>query len=72
MDDVVLQNPINAWMRRVNRSHLRRAFPPGSRLLDLGCGTCSDAIDLAQDGRFVFAVDLSPETLELASERLAS
>ena len=70
MDDVVLLNPINAWMRRVNMTYLRRTFPPGSRLLELGCGTGSDAIELARNGRYVFAIDLSPEMVKVAAEKV--
>ena len=40
---------------------LDRAFAPGSRLLDLGCGTGLDALRMAQHGHHVVATDWSPE-----------
>jgi ubiquinone/menaquinone biosynthesis C-methylase UbiE len=35
-------------------------FPPGSTLLDLGCGTGDDAIHFAQRGIAVTAIDIAP------------
>ena len=35
-------------------------FPPGSSLLDLGCGTGDDAIHFAQRGIAVTAIDIAP------------
>lgn len=70
MDEVTLRNPINAWMRRVNLEEIRRAFPPASRLLELGCGTGQDAVDLARTGCEVLAVDLSEAMVELARTKV--
>jgi SAM-dependent methyltransferase len=52
--------------RRVFVALLLRAFPPGSRLLDLGCGTGEDAVALAESGRFVHAIDVSAAMVERA------
>jgi len=38
-------------------------FQPGSRILDLGCGTGEDAIHFSQRGIHVTAIDLSPEMI---------
>lgn len=43
-----------------------RHFPPGARVLDLGCGTGEDALHLAAGGRRVLAVDISRGMLEMA------
>lgn len=43
----------------------------GSRLLDAGCGTGMLAIEAANRGAEVVAVDLSPTLVALAAERLA-
>lgn len=46
---------------------LAAALPPGSRVLDLGCGTgLPTARQLADAGHHVVGVDLSPGMLELA------
>ncbi len=72
MDEVVVRNPINAWMRRVNFAELRATFPPGSRLLELGCGTGEDAVGMAKRGCEVFAVDISPLMVAKAIAKAAS
>jgi magnesium-protoporphyrin O-methyltransferase len=41
----------------------------GQRVLDAGCGTGSFAIELARRGAQVLAIDLSPQLVDVASER---
>jgi magnesium-protoporphyrin O-methyltransferase len=43
----------------------------GLRLLDAGCGTGALAIEAAERGAQVVAIDLSPTLVQLAAERLA-
>jgi len=43
----------------------------GKRVLDAGCGTCALAVEAARRGAHVTAIDLSPNLVELAQERLA-
>ena len=52
------------WARRVKMlsSHLK----PGMTVLELGCGTGSFTRELARSGAEVFAIDVSPELLEMA------
>lgn len=45
------------------RANLVRAFPPGGRLLELGCGSGRDAAFLLSQGYSVTAVDASPAML---------
>ncbi len=42
----------------------------GQRVLDAGCGTGASAVELAQRGAAVVAVDLSPTLIGLAGERM--
>ncbi|CAM3803232.1 magnesium protoporphyrin IX methyltransferase [Polynucleobacter antarcticus] len=42
----------------------------GKRILDAGCGTGALALELAKKGAHVTAVDLSPNLIELAKERI--
>jgi LicD family/Thiopurine S-methyltransferase (TPMT) len=44
--------------------HLARRLPPGSRILELGCGLGGDARHFAEQGHHVFAVDYSRPALE--------
>jgi SAM-dependent methyltransferase len=53
-------NAMMSWMRRESLELLQATFPPGSRLLEIGCGTGEEAVALAQAGRQVLATDISP------------
>lgn len=62
-------NPIVQLMRKRSLETLDRAFPVGSTLLDVGCGTGTEAMWLGQRGRTLFAVDSSLRMLEVLSRR---
>jgi SAM-dependent methyltransferase len=47
-------------------------FPPGARLLDLGCGTGIDAVHLAARGYEVVAVDWAPQMVERTRRRVVA
>src|SRR5258708_8574639 len=47
-------------------------FRTGSTLLDVGCGTGTEALWLEERGRTVFAVDSSARMLEIVSRRAAA
>lgn len=67
-----IENPIRQLMRSRSLSALERAFPSRARLLDVGCGTGSEAIWLAQRGCRVMGVDASPAMLEVLCRRAAA
>jgi SAM-dependent methyltransferase len=50
---------------------VQEAFPPGARLLDLGCGTGIDAIHLAHFGYQIVALDSSPGMVARTRARTA-
>jgi SAM-dependent methyltransferase len=63
------------WMRRALQAHYLRLFRSGDRVLDVGCGTGTDALALARRGIRVVGVDGSPGmiaqlTAKSAAERL--
>jgi SAM-dependent methyltransferase len=68
---------LRIWERRVPPSDLielvegAQPLAPG-RALDLGCGTGTDSIFLAQHGWDVTGVDMVPEALALASKNAAA
>jgi ubiquinone/menaquinone biosynthesis C-methylase UbiE len=66
------ENPIRQLMRTRSLATLETTFNDGSNLLDVGCGTGTEAIWLAQRGRTMFAVDSSPQMLELLKYRAAA
>ena len=62
--------------RRAGRDEMRNTLLSwlpedltGKRLLDAGCGTGALAVELAQRGAHVVAIDLSPTLVQLARER---
>ena len=65
-------NPIMQLMRGRSLAILERTFPEGSTLLDVGCGTGTEALWLANRGRTVFGVDSSPQMLEVLAQRASA
>jgi SAM-dependent methyltransferase len=63
-DEEFGRNPAGLLFRHVFQERLRRLFPPGARVLDLGCGTGEDAVFLASLGVRVHAIDISPAMAE--------
>ncbi len=53
-------NTVMAWLRRESLALLQETFPPGSRLLEIGCGTGDEALCLARAGYTILATDVSP------------
>jgi SAM-dependent methyltransferase len=51
------RNPVGLLFRSIVQERLRRLFPRGTRVLDLGCGTGDDALALAAAGLHVDALD---------------
>jgi ubiquinone/menaquinone biosynthesis C-methylase UbiE len=64
-------NELIQRMREEVWRQLDHTFPPGSHLLDLGCGTGLDAVRMARAGHRVTATDWSPCMVERTRERAA-
>jgi len=64
-----LENPIRQRMRARSLAVLDATFPEGARLLDVGCGTGTEALWLAQRGRHITAIDPSPQMLGVLNAR---
>jgi SAM-dependent methyltransferase len=66
-----IENPIRQLMRSRSLSALERSFPSRAALLDVGCGTGTEAIWLAQRGYRITAVDSSQAMLDVLTRRAA-
>ncbi len=62
-DAFALDHPNQARMRRKVYAHLTRLVPTGSHILELNCGTGTDAVELARRGYKVHATDIAPGML---------
>ena len=68
-DESFGRNPAALLFRHVFQERLRRLFPAGARVLDLGCGTGDDALFLASLGVRVHALDIAPEMVARTREK---
>ncbi len=59
------------WMRAALQRHYVRVFSPGQRVLDLGCGTGTDAVVLARHGISVLGIDGSPAMIRALDAKVA-
>jgi ubiquinone/menaquinone biosynthesis C-methylase UbiE len=64
-------NALSQEMRRETWRWLDLTFAPGSRLLDLGCGTGLDAVRMGRLGHSVTATDWSAQMVRRTAERAA-
>jgi ubiquinone/menaquinone biosynthesis C-methylase UbiE len=62
----------DVWMRRILWKHFDKAFGEGGHVLDVGCGTGTDAVYLARRGIRVAAIDISPAMIAQAEGKVAS
>jgi ubiquinone/menaquinone biosynthesis C-methylase UbiE len=64
-------HPFDRDLRAVVQKTLTESFPAGSHILDLGCGTATDAVMLAEHGVRVTGVDSSPGMLDCARKKVS-
>jgi ubiquinone/menaquinone biosynthesis C-methylase UbiE len=68
-DEFIENNPNLQRMRRKVYAHVTSLLPPGGRILDLACGTGTDAFWFARHGYTVHGVDISDGMLNRAREK---
>jgi ubiquinone/menaquinone biosynthesis C-methylase UbiE len=71
-DELYQSNQVMAWMRQESLAALQEAFPPGSHLLEIGCGTGEEALALARKGYSIVATDISPAMIETCRRKAAA
>lgn len=70
-DGPIGNNLLVQEMRKRTLAAVTSSVPSGASLLDLGCGTGIDAVELGRRGYRVTAVDWSPEMVRRAKERVS-
>jgi SAM-dependent methyltransferase len=71
-DDAFTRGVLGALLRRPLWQRLDAAFAPGSRVLELGCGTGEDAIHLGGRGVRVLATDAAGGMVAAARRKVAA
>lgn len=71
-DGLEARNAMMSWMRHRVQQKALSVFPPGGRVLEVGCGTGTDALFFARQGFCVFAVDPSAEMLAAARVKISA
>ena len=71
-DQAVDASPPGRRVRERLHAHLDGRFRPGDRVLDLNCGTGTDAIRMASRGVQVIGTDISAGMLAVADEKIRS
>lgn len=71
-EELIESNPIHAQLRARSLAWLDEAFGPGMHVLEIGCGTGTEAVHLALRGVEVTATDISPEMVRLTRARVQS
>lgn len=70
-DSLLTAHPLQLWVRRAFQERVVQSMPPGSLLLDFGCGTGLDAAWYAERGYRVLAYDISAGMVEQLRRRCA-
>jgi cyclopropane fatty-acyl-phospholipid synthase-like methyltransferase len=70
-DDTFTSSKIGRAQRDAVWQVLGKAFRPGEHILEIGCGTGSDACFLAERGIHVVACDSSPQMVAVTAKKIA-
>lgn len=68
-DKHIFGNEVNSLLRERSLSTMSKVFDRPSRLLEIGCGTGTETIELLRRGHNVLATDISQKMLEIVSQK---
>lgn len=71
-DNHIFGNSINVILRDRSLKILKQYLKPGSHILDIGCGTGAETLELLKSGMHVTAVDISDKMLNNLREKARS
>lgn len=66
-DHHIMDNEMNLWLRNRSVNLLKQSFGPGETVLEIGCGTGTETLSLAEYGVSVIASDVSSKMLRVLS-----
>jgi len=69
-DSFADDHPNQTRMRNKVYAHVERYIPAGARILELNCGTGTDAVELARRGYQIHATDIAPGMLERLQDKI--
>ena len=69
-DEMLERSIVASNVRKKVHTKLLQYFKPGDHILDLNCGTGTDAIFLAKNGIYVKATDISPGMIEITQSKI--
>jgi ubiquinone/menaquinone biosynthesis C-methylase UbiE len=66
-DFTISNNYINTWIRKKTIKELLKYVSPEHRLLEIGCGTGQEAVEISRYVKTIIATDVSKKMIELLS-----
>jgi len=71
-DHHIIDNPMNLWLRNRSVYHLSRLFGRGDVVVEIGCGTGTETLEIARLGVKVIAFDISSKMLAVLEKKAIS
>ncbi len=71
-DEGVQANPFGLYLRQRTVDYMKRVFPPGSWLLEIGCGSGIETMKMLNEGYRIHAIDASPEMIRILESKAHS
>ena len=69
-DFTISHNYINTWIRKRSIAELLEVSKPEDTLVEIGCGTGAEAVEIAKHVSRIIATDISSKMLEILSKKI--